>query len=207
MFRRNKSAASLLPTLGFLMVSGCGMPSNHPNQMNSFDGATYDSLLVAHGALSSLRGQVALNYPKYTPMFNQAVASYAAAYSTYSIYRTKPTSQSEVALAIGNLTVAIVAIENAFQSDMHAPQSSVADIRARAKGLRTSAKQAGITLSDILTELQIAAAVAQAIPQTAPYARLAQIVIASTRAALAELAANDGQPIDLSLIQPILPLE
>jgi hypothetical protein len=86
---------------------------------------------------------------------------------------------------------------------MQASPANVAQVRAHAKHLRASAKQAGVTVSDILTELEIAAAVAHTIPQAGPYAALAEVVIESTSAALAAEIAAVGQPIDLSLIQPM----
>jgi hypothetical protein len=54
MINKLKLAVFLLPLLAFLLASGCGSQPPHPNQLNAFDGATYDSLTVAHGALSSL---------------------------------------------------------------------------------------------------------------------------------------------------------
>ena len=203
MFHSFKWAAVALPVLGILFASGCGTQTSHPNQINAFDGATYDSLLLAHGALTSLQANVTVSYPKYAPIFNQASGSYNAAYTAYSAFRIQPASQGEVSVMIGNLTIAIVALENVFQSDMQASPANVASVRAHAKRLRTSAKQAGVTVSDILTELEIAAAVAHTIPQTGPYAALAEMVIESTSAALAAEIAATGQPIDLSLIQPI----
>ena len=203
MFHSCKWAAVALPVLSILFASGCGIQTGHPNQINAFDGATYDSLLLAHGALYSLEANVTASYPKYAPMFNQASAAYNAAYTAYSNFRVQPASQTEVAAMIGNLTVAVVALENVFQADMQASPASVADVRTHAKRVRASAKQAGVTVSDILTELEIAAAVAHTIPQTGPYAGLAEMVIESTSAALAAEIAAAGQPIDLSLIQPI----
>jgi hypothetical protein len=203
MFTSFKWAAAALPVLGILFAGGCGIQTSHPNQINAFDGATYDSLLLAHGALTSLQANVTVGYPKYAPLFNQASASYNAAYAGYAAFRVQPTTQAEVSVVIGNLTIAIVALENAFQSDMQASPAAVANIRAHAKRLRTSAKQAGVTISDILTELEIAAAVAHTIPGAGPYAALAEMVIESTSAALAAEIAAAGQPIDLSLIQPI----
>jgi hypothetical protein len=203
MFHSFKWAAVALPVLGILFASGCGTQTGHPNQINAFDGATYDNLLLAHGALYSLEANVTAGYPKYAPMFNQASASYNAAYAAYSNFRVQPASQAEVAVMIGNLTVAIVALENVFQVDMQASPAAVANVRAHAKRARASAKQAGVTISDILTELEIAAAVAHTIPQTGPYAGIAEMVIESTSAALAAEIAAAGQPIDLSLIQPI----
>jgi hypothetical protein len=203
MFHSCKWAAAALPVLGLLFASGCSTQTSHPNQINAFDGATYDTMLLAHGALTSLGANVTASYPKDAPIFNQASASYNAALAAYSAFRVQPASQAEVSVMIGNLTVAIVALENAFQTDMQASPANVASIRAHAKRVRASAEQAGVTVSDILTELEIAAAVAHTIPQTGPYAAMAEMVIESTSAALAAEIAVTGQPIDLSLIQPI----
>jgi hypothetical protein len=203
MFHSFKWAAVALPVLGILFAGGCSTQTSHPNQINAFDGATYDGLLLAHGALTSLGANVTISYPKYAAIFNQAGASYNAAFTAYSAFRIQPASQAEVAVMIGNLTVAIVALENVFQSDMQASPANVASVRAHAKRVRASAKQAGVTVSDILTELEIAAAIARTIPQAGPYAALAEVVIESTSAALAAEIAATGQPIDLSLIQPI----
>ena len=202
-----KWAAVALPVLSILFASACGTQLSHPNQINAFDGVTFDNMLLAHGALSSARASVATSYPKYAPVFNQASASYAAAYAAYSSFRSAPTTQSEVQATIDNLTIAIVALENAFQTDMHASTMSVAKIRARAKHLRTTAGQAGISISALLTELEIASAIAQTIPQTGPYSQLATIVIQTTNAALAAETAAVGQPIDLTLIQPIAAMQ
>jgi len=203
MFKTFKWAAVALPVLSLVFASACGSQPSHPNQLNAFDGATYDTLLLAHGALGSLQTSVATSYPKYAPLFNQASTAYSAAYTSYSAFRLTPSTQAEVSVAIGNLKVAIVALENAFQTDMRASTVAVAEIRARAKRLRTSAGQAGISVSDLLTELEIAAAVAQTIPQAGPYAQLAQIVIQSTSAALVAESVAVGQPIDLTQVQPV----
>jgi len=198
-----KLAAVALPVLSILFASGCSIQPSHPNQIHAFDGDTFDTLLLAHGALVSLQGSVTTTYPKYIPIFNEASAAYGAAYAGYAAFRVSPTTQAEVSVNIGNLTLAIVALENAFQLDMQASTTNVAEIRARAKRLRTSAGQAGISVTDLLTELEIAAAVAATIPQTGPYAKLAEIVIATTTAALVAENAEVGQPIDLTLISPI----
>jgi hypothetical protein len=198
-----KWAAVALPVLSFVFASGCGSQPAHPNQINTFDGATYDSLLLAHGALTSLKTSIATSYPKYAPIFNEVAASYGGAYAAYASFRTTPTTQAEVAVTINNLTVAIVALENAFQIDMQASTTSIAAIRASAKRLHGSAVKAGVSVSDILTELEIAAAIAQTIPHSGPYAQLAALVIQTTSAALVAETSAAGQPIDLTLIQPI----
>jgi hypothetical protein len=196
-------AAVALPVLGLVFASGCGSQSSHPNQISTFDGATYDSMLLAHGAMTSLGASITTSYPKYVPIFNQANAAYGAAFAAYSTFRTTPTTQAEVAVTINNLTVAIVAIENAFQLDMQASTTKVAEIRARAKRLRGSAAKAGLTVSDILTELEVSAAIAQTIPQAGPYAKLAALVMQTTSAAIVAETSAAGQAIDLTFIQPM----
>jgi hypothetical protein len=203
MFKTFKWAAVVLPVLSILFASACGTQLSHPNQINAFDGATYDSLLLAHGALTSFEASVSAGYPKYKDMFNQATVSYDAAYQSYTSFRAAPTTQPVVTVVVNNLAIAIVALENSLQADMQASPSNVAAVRARARRMRASAKQAGVSVSDILTELEIAAAVARTIPQSSAYAGLAEVVIESTSSALAAEIAASGQPIDLSLIQPV----
>jgi hypothetical protein len=202
MINKLKSAVLTLPLLAFLLASGCGSQPPHPNAMNAFDGATYDTLTVAHGALSSLRAQVVSSYPKYTPVFNQAAAAYATAFSGYALYRSTTADQAGTAAALASLTASVVALENAFLNDMHASPASMAKMRLKAKNIRAHAS-AAVSISDILTELEIAAAVAKAIPTAQPYAALAQIVISATSEAVASEAAAVGQAIDLSTIQPL----
>jgi hypothetical protein len=207
MFKPLKWAAVALPMISLFFVSGCGTQVSHPNQINAFDGATYDSLTVAHAALTSLRTSVPVSYPQYTTIVNQASAAYGSAYASYTSFRSAPTAQAEVAAAIANLAAAIVVLENDLAIGLQPAAKDEARVRDRAKRLKASAKQAGVTISDILTELEIAAAVASAIPQASPNAGLALIVIASTNSALAAETAEAGQPIDLTLIQPIPPIE
>ena len=185
-----------------IFLAGCTPQPTHPNQINTFDGATFDSLTVAHAALVSLRGTVSSQYPQYTGVFNQAAASYAVAYNGYGTYRATTANQAAVALAISNLTVSIVALENSIQSDMHVPPSTVSHVRGRAFRLRAAA-QPRITISDVLTELEIAATVAAAVPGTQPYSTLAAVVIRTTQQAVAALSASSGHPIDLSTITPV----
>lgn len=186
-----------------IFLAGCTPQSIHPNQINTFDGATFDSLTVAHAALVSLRGTVSTQYPRYSGVFNQAAASYAVAYNGYATYRSTTANQAAVALALSNLTVSIVALENTIQSDMHVPPSTVSHVRGRASRLRAAA-QPRITISDVLTELEIAATIAASVPGTEPYSTLAAVVIRATQQAVAALSASSGRPIDLSVITPVM---
>jgi hypothetical protein len=197
-----KLSAAVLLAAAVTISTGCNPQPKHPNQINAFDGASYDSLTLAHAALSSLRVTVSTTYPRYTPAFNQAAASYTTAYSAYALFRTATTNQAQAALAISDLTVSIVSLENALQTDLHVAPQAVVKVRGRAARLRAAAAPQ-ITISDILTELEIAASIAATVPGTQPYANLAGLVIKTTQAALAASNASAGQPIDLSTIQPI----
>lgn len=184
---------------------GCGPQQQHPNQLSTFDGASYDSMTVAHAALISLRTTVGGSYPQYVPGFDQAAASYAIAYNAYAAYRLAPASEASAALAISNLTVSIVNLENTLQVDMHVKPNTVQQIRGRALRMR-AAVAPKITISDILTELEIAASVAQTVPGTQPYSTIAAVVIKTTQEALAAYQSASGQPIDLTTIQPVAQL-
>jgi hypothetical protein len=201
MINKLKLAVLILPLFAFFLASGCGSQPAHPNELNTFDGTTYDSLTVAHGALTSLRAEVMSSYPKYAPVFNQAAAAYATTFNSYSLYRTTA-NEADISIALANLTVSVVALENAFLNDMHASSASIVKTRRKANAMRARAS-ASVTISDVLTELEIAAAVARAIPAAQPYAALAQIVIEATSQAVAAEAAASGQVIDLSTIQPL----
>jgi hypothetical protein len=195
------SAATLLGIV-LLTLTGCGTQPAHPNQINTFDGASYDSLTAAHAALVSLRASVSATYPKYAPVFNQAAASYSVAYNAYATYRSAPSGTVAVTVALANLTVGIVSLEDTFQTDLQVAPQVVSRVRGRALRLRAAA-QPTITISDILTELEIAATIAEAVPGTEPYSTLAAIVIKTAQDAVAAMGAASGQLIDLSTIQPI----
>jgi hypothetical protein len=205
MINKLKLAVLTLPLFAFFLATGCGSQPPHPNALNAFDGATYDSLTVAHGALTSLRAQVVSGYPKYVPVFNQAAAAYTTAFNGYALYRSTTANQTDIAVALDNLTVSVVALENAFISDMHASSANIINARRKAKVIRARAG-ASVTISDILTELEIAAAVAKAVPGAQPYAALAEMVIDATSQAVAAEVASSGQAIDLTTIQPVAPI-
>lgn len=209
MFLKFKFAALSVATMAALLTTaGCKSQPDHPNQMNTFDGASYDSLTLAHGALVSLRAQVSATYPKYAPDFNQASAAYSTALAAYSLYRTaaNASSQAQVTAAINNLTLTIVVLENAFEADMNVPAQKDSQIRAEAAILRAAAG-GNISAADVLTALEIAAAIAETVPGTQPYAGLAAMVIAATDEALNAEDAAAGQLIDLSTIAAIPPIQ
>jgi hypothetical protein len=180
----------------------CNTQPSHPNQINTFDGASYDSFTVAHAALASFRLQVSTTDKQYISVFNEAAAAYATGFNAYSLYRTTQANQAAVSVAISNLTFSIVSLENAIQAALHVSPQAVLNVRAKAAKLRASASPR-ISISDILTELEIAAAIARTLPGTQSYAGLAAIVISAAQQALAAQTSASGQAIDLSTIQPI----
>jgi hypothetical protein len=187
------------------LFTGCNPQPKHPNQINSFDGASYDTLTLAHAALTSLRPSVATTYPQYKTAFNEAAAAYSAAFEAYSVFRVIPADQGSAALAISNLTTSVVYLENTFQADMQVPPATVQQVRGKAARIRAKA-QPQISISDILNELEIAASIAAAVPGTEPYAMIAEMVIKATEQAIAAAESSSGQPIDLSTIAPVAPL-
>lgn len=203
MLKLHLLAFGLLAIAITLIATGCSQPSKHPNQINDFDGATYDSLTVAHGALASLRTQIATGYKQYAPQFNEAAATYSTAFTVYSQFRTDVSSQATAAEAVNALTVSIIAVETSIQQQLHTPAAVAKNARQKAATMRARATKRSITISDLLTELEIAATIAQAIPAASPYASLASVVIDATSQALAAYNAAAGQPIDLATLQPV----
>src|SRR5579884_4047925 len=100
MLTKLKFTALAACTIGVVLAnSSCGNQP-HPNQINAFDGASYDSLTLAHGALAALRSPVASQYTQYTQVFNQAAATYSVAYGAYSLFRADPKAQANVTIAV-----------------------------------------------------------------------------------------------------------
>jgi hypothetical protein len=202
MLKIKLAALALVAIVLTISTSACNTQPNHPNQVNTFDGGSYDSLTVAHAALASFRVQVSTNDKQYVSVFNEAAAAYATAFNAYSLYRASQANQVTVSVDIVNLTVSIVSLENAIQAALHVSPQAVLKAREKAGKIRAAAGPR-ITISDILTELEIAAAIAETVPGTGPYSGLAAIVITATQQALAAESSASGQAIDLSTIQPI----
>ena len=199
-------ATGVLALITAIFTTGCATPVAHPNQINVFDGATYDTLTLTHGALTSLRVSVATDFSSYAATFNKAAEAYNQALSAYQLYRN---SQQETSVndSIKNLTLAIVLLETSIQSDLHVNPKKNAAVRLAALRIRSRAQQvAHVAVSDILTELEIAAAVAQTVPSAQPYSMLAKAVIDATSGALDAEQAASGKPIDMQSIPAISPI-
>ena len=197
------TAASLL--LATFLTTGCRVQSSHPNQANTFDGATYDTMMLAHGALTSLRVGIATDFPHYVPEFNKAVDAYNAAVVVYAAYRNSADTESSVSGALGNLTVSITSLESALVNDLHVNPQHSAQVRKAAQRIRARAS-VHMTVADVLTELEIAASLAALVPSTAEYATLAKVIVNATEAALSAEQAMVNQPIQMDAITAITPI-
>ncbi len=203
MLKLNLVAFGLLVIAITLIATGCNQQSKHPNQINDFDGATYDSLTVAHGALTALSTQISSNYKQYAPQFDEAASAYSTAFTVYSQFRTDVNNQASATEAMNALTISIIALETSIAQELHTPATAAKNAHRKAAAMRARAAQRNISVSDVLTELEIAATIAQAVPAASPYASVASMVIDATSQALAAYTASAGQPINLATIQPI----
>lgn len=197
------AAASLV--LATFTTTGCHVQSSHPNQINTFDGTTYDTMVLAHGALTSLRASVATDFRQYAPEFNAALEAYNTAVIAYSAYRNSAGDESSVSVALGNLTVGITSLESVLTHDLHVDAQHSAQIRAKAQKIRARAS-AHLTIADIFTELEIAASVAALVPSVGEYATLAKIILDATQAAIAAEQSLFNKPIRMDAIMAIAPI-
>lgn len=96
-----RASTSLLFSL-LLILSACAgtMTPAHPGQLNAFDGAAYDSLIIAQASLSQASQQVtaAPTLAKYKAQLNQAIAAYNTAQAAYKLYHSAPTADQATAL-------------------------------------------------------------------------------------------------------------
>ena len=206
MYKTKFAAVTALITALTISTTGCNTQPNHPNQLNAFDGASYDSLTVAHAALASFRVDVSTKDRRYVSLFNEAAAAYSTAFNAYSVYRSTQNNPAAVSVTVSNLTLSIVSLENAIQGALNVSPETVLKVRQKAKRIR-AATSTRISISDILAELQIAASIAQTVPGAQLYSSLAALVIRVAQAALAAQTSASGQPIDLSTIQPLAAIQ
>ncbi len=198
------AAASLLLVTSFI-TTGCHTQSQHPNQINAFDGAAFDTMTLAYGALTSLRVSIAADFPSYAPEFNKAAEAYNAALAVYAAYRNSAEAETSVSGALGNLTVGIVSLEGVLLADLHVDTQHSAAIRKTAQKIRDRLS-ARTTVADILTELEIAASIASVAPVSGEYEELAKAVITATAAALTAEQAGANKPIQLGSLAAIQPI-
>jgi hypothetical protein len=209
MFPKLKLATAAVSLfLATFMTTGCHLQSSHPNQINTFDGAAYDTMMLAHGALTSLRVSISTDFPNYVPEFNKAVDAYNAAVVIYSAYRSSADAQPSLSAALGNLAVGITSLESTLVTELRVNEEHSAEVRKAAQKIRARANRANvqITVADVLTELEIAASLAATVPAGETYAALAKAIINATGAALIMEQAEADKPIQLETIAAIAPI-
>ncbi len=86
--RINRAAALLLVVA--LLLAGCQkqLVPAHPNQISTFDGWAYDSLVIARQSLSTASDMVKADpaLAKFKPQVNIALQSYNTASAAYQVY-------------------------------------------------------------------------------------------------------------------------
>ena len=88
--RRYKVSACLLVLILLSFGAGCAKKATpHPNQINSFDGATYDTLITAQATLSEAKAQFAAGkLPAGSKdIINTAGAAYETARTSWVTWR------------------------------------------------------------------------------------------------------------------------
>ena len=152
-----------------------------------------------------IRESVSQDYPMYSSMFNGAAAAYNKAVVGYALYRDSK-QEGSVAANIQDLTMALVLLETTIQGDLHVDPRRTGAVRAQAGKLRSQAAKQHVEVSDILTELEIAASVAQTVLSTQAYSGLAEMVIKATAGALEAEQACSGKPIEMNALGTMAPI-
>ena len=208
-----KTPVALLASALTLFTFGCGTSVTYTNQLNTFDGTTYTSLLAAHAALDVTRAKVQSSFPQYINTFNKSADSYAVAYNSYVLFRQNPAqNQVQISVEIAALATSIVALEDAFTAPLPATKAQIKKLHQYSVKLQTGSLlkphsttvTTKISIVDILTYLQLAATIAQGVPAASPYAALAQMVLQIATASVQAVQAHAGQAIDLTVITPIV---
>jgi len=189
-----------------LALTSC-QPPTHPNAINDFDGKTYDSLLLAHTAMASMREKIRTQYKQFIPTFNTVAHTYSLAYDGYALYRTAPDQNAaKTSLLVSNLATSVAALEHDITNRLPYDPKKATVVVEKAKARRgrmANRPRYEMNLVDILTALQVGSQIAQTVPVVGPYAVIASMVIDATKSAVNSSKWSSGKPIDLALIAPI----
>jgi hypothetical protein len=195
-----------IPAMALLL----GCPSEqHPNQIDAFDGKTYDTLLIAHEALGALRPTVVSHTGDFAASYNASVSAYSDAFDVYSRYRQSPMSgQQPLVLLISSLASSVAALEDKLTRPLPvpAPQRQRITAQYRVAGTADVQQISAATWGSILDALTLAAEISATVPQSSEYGKLAEQIIAATRFATTAAQQNRGEPIDLARITPLEPI-
>ena len=90
------------PVLALVFLASCATTNtipSHPNQINTFDGAMYDSLMTVQGALNQAKVEIAkASNQQYKAQLNQAIGAYNTAIAAYKLYHTAGQNVADAAL-------------------------------------------------------------------------------------------------------------
>lgn len=181
-----------------VFTSGCSPQPNHPNQLNRFDGAAFDSLVLAHGSLVSLRTSVQDRYPNLAPAFNKTADAYRMAVAAYTAYRVTGATELTLSNSLHKLTFALVALEGQLEANLH--RTEIQNTASRLEG------QASYIPSDLFSVLQLAASIASFVPATQGEAEAAGALLAAAHQALSEWRTVSKAPINLDWLSPVEPI-
>lgn len=103
-----------------LLSAAChhtGAQPPHPNQINAFDGAAYDTLITVQAALEEAKTHIA-QYPQLKSQLNQAITSYNETMAAYKIYHSAassdPDKQAAIQADIQTLIAGVADLQRSF---------------------------------------------------------------------------------------------
>lgn len=111
-----------------LLISiGCASLTPHPNQINAFDGATYDILITVQASIAQAKTLIN-QFPQFTSELNKAIASYNTAIADYKLYHeaaasapTQTTLQTQITSLVTAVSQLLSDLGVKIASGAHAP--------------------------------------------------------------------------------------
>ncbi len=104
--------AVLVLVISALLGSACQHPGaavNHPGQISTFDGASFDALIVAQASITQAKTLIPA-HPEFKTELNQAIAAYNTAIAAYKLYHSQAAgapSSSEIQGQVALLTSSV----------------------------------------------------------------------------------------------------
>lgn len=97
-----------------LCFAGCKPVKSIPGAINSFDGASYESLMVAQAALNTLKQDapsIEPTVPQFKPVLNQAIQDYNIAEQAWQQYHAGKGSSAAVSAALATVATDILKVQ------------------------------------------------------------------------------------------------
>src|SRR4051812_13735191 len=208
-FTRFIGTVMVLPAV--LFMAGCPASGIHPNQLDEFDGKTFDTLFLAHEALTSIRTGIVTRAPQFAPQFDAALHAYLIALEAYTEYRAAPVEDSITLVnhSVSDLSISISELERQFTDVLPVPEPKQIEIRMRMSSKtrsRSIQPRYMLSFADILGALEVAAQIAAQVPQSSAGGNIALLIIHAAQEAEASAQAHASVKIDLNLLMPPLPI-